>query len=216
MQPGEVVGPGNQPEEPENQPVPDSRQPTAEVPDTGAPQEAAPAANWQYTEEEGTENTSNESPVQHDPVTWTASEYIAHDKTPAWYLALAGIVAVSAVGLYFITNDFVSSIVIVVIGIAFGSFAARKPQELTYMIDSSSLRVGNKVYPYASFKSFSIVQDNGVHSITFMPLHRFMPPLNIYYDPADEEKIADALSSFLPYEERNPDYVDRIMRKVKF
>lgn len=222
MQPGEVIGPGGQlPEEPEkpedrstqdNEPAAQSS-PEPSVSETDNPQE--PSGGWEFTDEE--ESVAGAPPpVQHDTVIWTASEYISHEKNASWYLVLGVAVVLAAAATYLLTQELVSSVVIVIMGAAFGAFAARKPQELSYVLDNTALRVGPRAYPYAQFKSFTVLEEGPIHSIMLMPLQRFMPPLSIYYDPSDEDKIAEALSSYLPYEDRKQDMVDRLMRKVRF
>jgi hypothetical protein len=99
---------------------------------------------------------------------------------------------------------------------AFGALAARKPRELTYSLDDHGLQVGDKFYPYMDFRSFSVMEEGAIHSITLMPLRRLMPLLTIYYDPADEDKIVNALADMLPHEDRQHDMVERLMRRLRF
>ena len=225
MQPGEVIGPGGQPPEEPKQPISeesvrDSNESVADVSPAATESERSqpaeePASQWQFRDEESPENQST-APRQHDPVEWTASEYIAHEKGLSWYVLLGLAIVAFAAVVYGVTGELISSIVIVVMGIAFGAFAARQPQELNYSLDNDALHVGGRSYGYGQFKSFTIVDEGPIHSIMLMPLQRFMPPLSVYYAPEDEDKIANALSSYLPYEDRKQDVVDRIMRKVRF
>lgn len=218
MQPGEVVGPGTQPEKPQ-QPTTEVQPPAPEPANSVSLQDtesSEPKTTWEFSEQDDVNSVSEATPPQHEPVIWTASEYIAHDKTLSWYLILGISVVVFSIMVYIFTRETISSIVIIIMGVAFGAFAVRKPQELTYILDNTSLSVGGKPYPYSQFKSFSILQEGGIHSITLMPLQRFMPPLSIYFEPNDEDKIVDALSAYLPVEDRQQDFIDRFMKKVKF
>jgi hypothetical protein len=225
MQPGSVIGPGGQepPAQPETnapQPPVESPQPPVEVPQevesppSPEPAPEVPKAEWEFHEEAPSADTKN--PATHEPVSWTASEYVAHDKSLGWYLTLGLVIVGAAVVVYLLTKELISSVVIVIMGIAFGAFAARKPQELEYLLDNNGLKVGNRLYPYTQFKSFNVLEEESIHSIMLIPLQRFMPPLSVYYAPEDEDKIADALSSYLPFQERKPDVVDRVMRRVRF
>ena len=63
---------------------------------------------------------------------------------------------------------------------------------------------------------FLVIQEGGVESIWFTPLKRFMPMVSIYFDPEDGDKIADILSEFLPFENRELDPVDRLMHRIRF
>lgn len=230
MQPGDTINPGGRPTETpeavEVQPIeavpapapiaPAESEPTPTV--EPAPLAEAPKASdnqWQLDEEDTTP-AGRPAPPQYEPVNWTASEYIAHEKNVSWYLLLGVAVLGFSVVVFLLTKELVSSVVIVIMGTAFGAFAARKPQELNYSLDNTALHVGPRSYTYAQFKSFTMIDEGAIHSIMLMPLQRFMPPLSVYYAPEDEDKISKALSSYLPYEDRKQDYVDRIMRKVRF
>lgn len=150
-------------------------------------------------------------------VEWTASEYLANPKSGGWFMLLALASIGTGVAVYFITGgSIVSSAVIVLTGLMFGIFSARQPEVLDYAIDNTGFHVGKRFYPYGSFKSFSVIHEGALGSISLMPLKRFMPPLVIHYDPNDEDKIANTLSNYLPYEEHKPDIVDSISRRLKF
>lgn len=150
-------------------------------------------------------------------VEWTASEYIAHQKSAGWY----GLLAISSIGIaaivYFVTNgDIVSTVVVLVLGLLLGIFSARQPRELSYAIGNTGIHIGQKFYPYESFKTFSVVHDEGLGYVSLEPLRRFMPPLTIHYDPNDEDRIASTLAEYLPHEDHKPDLVDRITRRFRF
>lgn len=159
-----------------------------------------------------------QSPDPHDdaPVTWTASEFIAHQKGFEWYLGLAlGSMLLASV-VYAFTRDFVSSGMIIVVAIAFWAFAVKKPRVLQYVVDDNGITMGQKHYAFSMFKSFSIVDDGAAHSLLLMPMQRFMPSLSIYYALEDEERILSKVADHLPFEERNQDIIDRTMRRIRF
>jgi hypothetical protein len=151
-----------------------------------------------------------------DSVTWTASEFIAHDKTSSWYtLLILGTVAASGL-MYVVTKDIVSVGVVILAALIFGIYGAHKPRQLVYRVDLRGITVGGKFYPYSDFRSFSVIPEGAFSSIVFMPLKRFAAPLSIYYAPQDEDRIVGVLSEQLPYEQRRRDAVDSLMRKIRF
>ncbi len=179
-----------------------------------APQTPQPETPWQYDDQP---EASAQVPVQHrDAVHWTASEFVAHDKAFGWYLILAACTLVVAAIVYLAAQDVVAVVVIILAAIAFGIFAARKPRVLNYVIDDKGLHVEDKTYPYESFKSFSVIQDDAIHSVLLMPMKRFMPSLTIYYAPEDEPRIVDALADYLPFQPAENDFMDRLMRRIRF
>ena len=174
-------------------------------------------AGWTYTPSGGSPHASpgSTTPVG-DAVSWTASEYVAHPKNSGWYAGLIGFTLLVAVAVYLATSDIFSTIIIVVLGVIVGVFAARQPNVLEYKLDAAGIHIGQRSYAYSTFKSFSLVADGPFGHISLSPLRRFMPPLAIHYAPEDEDKIIDVLADYLPYEEPKRDIVEGISRRVRF
>jgi hypothetical protein len=228
MQPGDTISPGAQPpEKPEEdqQPQADTVPPgyvsslpqEQPAPPEKKPQIPSEESNWQFkSDDQPAAPDSPPDPPEVGSVNWTASEYVAHHKGAGWFFMLALGVALLAGFLYVVTREIVSSIVVVIIGIAFGMMAMRQPRVLSYAVDGNGLQIGQRFYPYAGFKAFSITEEGGVRSITLMPLQRFMPPISVYYEPKDEAEILGVIGAYLPNEELRNDYVERLMRKIRF
>lgn len=178
--------------------------------------EAAPT--WQFNSE--TTAPSPEAaplPQTLQPVEWTASEYIAHHKTPGWFVLLGlGVAGLSAL-VYLVTGgDKVSATVIAVAGIIFGVFGARRPRVLAYQVSSAGVQIGEKLYSYGELKSFALLDEGAMNSILLLPLKRLMPSISIYYAPEDEAKILEVLSACLPVEQRQQDPLERLMHRLRF
>ncbi|HSX36769.1 MAG TPA: hypothetical protein VLG13_01455 [Patescibacteria group bacterium] len=149
-------------------------------------------------------------------ISWTASEFVAHHKSAGWYLALAGAAIAVAALVWLATKDKISSSVVLIGAAAFGAYGARKPRQLQYSLDQQGLTIAAKHYAYRQFRSFAIVPEGAFNSIVFVPLKRFAPLTTIYYDPTDEDKIVALLSDKLPVEEREKDFIDRLMWRIRF
>lgn len=149
-------------------------------------------------------------------ISWTASEFVAHNKSPLWYGLLVLISLVVVVGIWLLTHDFITTIVIALAAAAFGAVAARQPRELAYRLDGSGLTIDQRQFTYGQFRSFAVMREGAFSSIVFMPMKRFAPLTTIYYDPSDEAKIVDLLSDRLPLEDRQHDLVDRFMWRIRF
>lgn len=205
MQPGDTIKPGDQPSQ--NKP---------EVSETPAPVQNAPEqSGWTFNSDERPEENSANNDVTPE-VSWTASEYIAHDKGTGWFMGLAAATGLATVVVYLMTQDIVTVIVVLVVAIVFGAFALRQPRVLSYKIDHSGITIADKHYPYLSFRSFAVQEEGAVDSILLIPLKRFMPGISIYFPPEQEDQIVGTLGNYLPHEDRPPDAIDRLMRKVRF
>ncbi len=231
--PGSIITPGAavSPAPPTGTPQPE--RPTEVVPPAPAPtpspepattfteplaaQPTAPAGNWNFTAESGSNSVPTgleQAPTEE--ITWTASEFIAHEKSAAWYalLGLAGVAGAAVV--YFITKDKVSTGVILLAFIAMAVFAARKPKVLQYSVNNYGVQIEQRMYALQGFKSFSVTEEGAIASIVFMPLKRFMPALTIYVAPDIEDKVVDCLSDVLPFERHRQDVVDSLLKHIRF
>ena len=149
-------------------------------------------------------------------ISWTASEFIAHQKNAAWYGALALATVAITTAVWFLTKDPIAT-GCVVIGMAiFGFYAAHKPRQQAYTIDGSGLAIGQQRYGFSDFRSFSVIQEEGAYSVQLAPLKRFATYLTVYIDPKDRDKIIDLLSSYLPMEEARPNLTDGFLRRIRF
>lgn len=150
------------------------------------------------------------------PITWSASEFIAHQKSFLWYISLGAIAIIFAALIFLLTSDKITTAVILIAAIFLGIMAARKPRTIAYRLDTKGLLVSTKLYPYSEFRSFAIVNEGAFSSIIFMPLKRFMPLLTVYYEPKDEYKIVGMLADRLPMETYKFDMVEQLLHRIRF
>ncbi len=180
---------------------------------------------WNFTNDvpaddaiDAPEDTGGQGPTAPGPdaVTWSASEYVAHQKGIGWFAGLVIADTVIAGLIYLITRDMTSTIVVAVAGIIFGAFAMRQPEVLEYAVDRRGIFIGPRFYAYSLFRSFSVMPEEPFHSILLMPQHRFTLPITVYFAPADEVRIAETIGGHLPHDERAVPMVDRLMSKIHF
>jgi hypothetical protein len=188
-----------------------------------APEQPVPSA-----EEEATWYHAEDAPAPADgqayiapldqpaDVTWTASEYIAHEKPALWYVAFVFVAALIGVVIYFVTKE----IIMVVAGLAalasFGIMASRHPRTLDYQLDDKGVHIAEKLYPYAGFKSYTLADIGSLRAIDLIPMERFKPSVTLYFPKEQEVAILNKLSVNLPFEERNLDTIERLMHRLRF
>ena len=190
-------------------------------PADNAPQEDS---GWKYNSGSPADNFSPtiDTPVygtqESDAVVeWTASEFVAHEKGVGWYMVLMLAAALISAGLYLLTRDVFSVVVVVIMALALAVASARKPRVVNYRVDESGLTAGSKFYPYRAFKSFVMPEDGGPFaSIVLMPLKRFDFPVSAFLAPDSQDKVLDSLSKHLPMERGQLDGLEKLMRQLRF
>ncbi len=175
------------------------------------------ASTWKFNKNnEQALETASTSDKQPD-ISWTALEYAHHEKNAVWYVVLAAVAAGFAVLVYFINNkSIVSPLAIIAFAIMFAVLASRKPRELEYRIDETGIFVDNKLYPYADYKSFMIVEEDELRSIWLHPIKRFNLIVPIYFQPEDEKKIVDTIANIIPIQNQKLDLISQLMHYVHF
>ncbi|MEO7364518.1 MAG: hypothetical protein ABIV43_03355 [Candidatus Saccharimonadales bacterium] len=152
----------------------------------------------------------------HEPISWTASEFIAHDKDSNWYVMLGLSTVIVAGIIYLLTRDIIATGFVLFVASLFGVYAGRQPRQLPYQLSNHGLRIGSRHYELRQFRSFSVVPEGAFSSIVLMPLQRFSPMTTIYYAPQDEDRIIDVLAAELPFVEHKHDVIERFMHRIRF
>lgn len=148
-------------------------------------------------------------------VEWEASEYIHHEKGVGWVISLV-FVAAALVALAIIFAQWTFAIVLVVMAVAFGYYALRRPKTVHYRLNSHALNVDGKEFPLTNFRAFGVVEEGAFHSIQLIPSKRFGFAVVLYVSEDEGEEVVDLLGSQLPMLKIEPDPFDALMRKLRF
>jgi len=155
-------------------------------------------------------------PTDEQSISWSASEFMHHQKSAGWYLvATLAIVFLSGIS-YLLVGDLISPVAVLVLGSLLLVAAGRKPRTIEFTVDSHGVVVGSKEYMYDEFQSFAVMQEDQVECITLYSQKRFAPEINMYFAPDDGQKIFDILSNYLPFEQREKDGIDKFLHKIRF
>ncbi|MDB5160810.1 MAG: hypothetical protein JWO96_190 [Candidatus Saccharibacteria bacterium] len=149
-------------------------------------------------------------------INWTASEYIDHQRGVLWYLILVAGTVVLAGIIYLVTKDKMATGIVVILGLIVASVARWKPQQVDYRLSAKGLHIREKFYPSSLFRSYAILHEGELSSLTFTPVKKFSPPISVFFDEQDEERIMELLGEHLPMEEGRTDRVDRLSRLLRF
>lgn len=180
---------------------------------------------WSYTSGQLMQNGEQTQPAQNDiaqtagdePIlSWTASEFIEHDKNGQWYLALAGAAIAISLIVYIFTRQIISIVLVLVMAVVFGVYGSAKPRVLTYSVTNKGLVVGNTLHPFSVIKSFSVINGGGMPYIQVLFQKRLSIPVNIYAAPEEIDIITEAIGQFVPYDQKKRDIADKLSSRIRF
>lgn len=165
---------------------------------------------------DGLTTEQTQTAVEQDSVSWTASEFLHHQKPTSWYAAVSGVSVLAGAILFLLTKDLIGPLSIVILTALLLVGAAKKPRTLDYLVDQDGVVVGNKEYAFDDFQSFNIVREDQIESIALIPHKRLKPAVSLYFSPDDAQKIFDVISEHLPFEKREQDPIDKFLHKIRF
>jgi hypothetical protein len=188
-------------------------------------EDTAQNAQWSYTSGELMQSGEQTQPTQepvpqgaaNEPIlSWTASEFIEHDKSTGWYLTLGiGSVVVSIL-VYLITKQIMSIVLVILMAIVFAIYGSAKPRTLSYTVSSSGLTVGNAFHPFNTIKSFSVINEEGMPYIQVLFQKRLSVPVTIYAAPEEIDTITEVIGKFVPYDQKKRDIADKLSSRIRF
>jgi hypothetical protein len=173
---------------------------------------------WQYNSGELTGDQAQQplGPVDEASISWTASEFIEHDKSLSWYTLLAVVAVVLSAVLFFITREVLSVIAVIMMALVFGVYGSAKPKTRTYVVDNEGLMVDDKRYDFSNMKSFSIIEEGPLPYIQILLRQRFSIAVTVYTDPNQIEQIAEYIGQHVPYDQKKRDFTDALSSKIRF
>ena len=184
-------------------------------------EETTQNAQWSYTSGqlmgEGEQNIP-EATANNDEIliSWTASEFVEHDKNSSWYLALAGVAVLISIIVYLFTRQIVSIVLVLIMAVVFGVYGSAKPRVLNYSISARGLTVGNTTHTFDTIKSFSVINEGGMPYIQVLFQKRLSIPVTIYAAPDEIDTIAEAIGQFVPYDQKKRDIADKLSSRIRF
>ncbi|PID32984.1 hypothetical protein CR969_03190 [Candidatus Saccharibacteria bacterium] len=150
-----------------------------------------------------------------EPITWNHPDGPVVHRGTLWYV-LFGVTTLGFILLaIFVFKSITFAILVPIMAVAVITLLIRPPQNINYAISPKGIYIADKLYDFSEFKAFGVVEHQGQHSISLLPIKRFSPELTIYF-PADKgEKIVDMLGARLPMQEVKLDLLEKIIHLIK-
>jgi len=146
-------------------------------------------------------------------IQWKAYEHTHSDKDSDWFWAL-GIIAVSSALVAILFKNFLFALLILVGSFTLALLSARAPRELTFALTSRGVLIDKSLFPYQMLISFWIRDRDGDNPTLIIDAKRFMTPHIIApLEAADVEAIHEYLLDYLPEEELEEPFAQRILEK---
>jgi hypothetical protein len=165
----------------------------------------------QMIDEQATEPSEDDQAA----LRWQAPEYINQDKSSRWFI-MFGVVVLALMDVsIFVIQAVTFTILIPVMAAALFVYMRRPAQIVDYTVSRKGVHIDDKLYTYDMFRSFSVVSHAGSHSVVLVPRKRFQMAVTAYFPEEVGEPLVDMLAARLPMQTRTPDFLDKLLARLR-
>jgi len=150
-----------------------------------------------------------------DKIEWTAPEYKHEDKSMDFLWAI-GVVTIVVFGLAIWKQNYLFSIFILISGASLVLFSVRRPQDITYKIETGGLTLGKDYYEWKKIKGFHVKKKEDA-AVLLIEIDKYMLP--VYTLPLPIELIQntkESLAKIIPDIELEESKSMKFMEKLGF
>lgn len=134
--------------------------------------------------------------AKKEPVEWITIEHAYYEKSNDWFW-IVGIIGITAALLAIILGNLLFAVLIVIAAATVIIRGGKIPNLILIKLGPSGVRIGEKLYPYQSFKSFSIDEEDELPILTLVPKGFAITQLRFPIEEVDLETVRDYLLDHL-------------------
>ena len=173
--------------------------------------EMQPEESAEDVAEQPTEVTDEDTAL----LRWQAAEYIDHDRTTGWYIALGVVCIILIILAVVLMKSWTFAILVPVMAAALVVYTRRPPAVIDYTLSRKGLYINERLYPYDSFRAFSVSSHNGHNVANLIPRKRFQLAQTIHFPEEVGESLVDMLAARMPMQDAKRDIFDRITSRLR-
>ncbi|MBM3255929.1 MAG: hypothetical protein FJZ04_00445 [Candidatus Moranbacteria bacterium] len=147
---------------------------------------------------------------------WKAKEFPFYKKSKGWFFA-GGIIFFLLVGYFTYSKQLITALTFLLLGLTIYLFSFKKPREIDCVITYQSISVDDTIYPFKELISFwTFYEPPDFKVISLKHKKPYLPYIQIPLGNEDPMKIRRVLLKYLPEEEQEEPFSDRLARIIRF
>ena len=161
-------------------------------------------------------NSKNKNLKNLEKIEWQAPEYEFHEKSPDWFWTL-GIITLALFLSAVLLHSLLFGFLILLAGFSLALFGARKPNIVSFKIDTRGIHIENRIYPYENLKCFWLDYKPPYKKELIVESKKtLMPHIAIMTGESDPVKIRNYLLQFLKEEKIEEPLTSSVARLLGF
>lgn len=158
------------------------------------------------------------SPKGHERVvfSWTAPEYIQHQKGPRWYVG-AAVLLLLLLGWGFYSGNWTMVVALIVFAVVYQYLHAYHPPKETHIkISELGISVGDMFYAFSHIQAFWIIYQHGLKTLNVRVSKNLFSDIIIQLGEQDPVEVRQYLVGQIPeWEGKEEKLSDLILRLLK-
>ena len=143
-------------------------------------------------------------------------EFPFYQKSKGWMLA-GGIIFFLLVGYFTYAKQLITALTFLLLGLTIYIFSFKKPRQVDCNITYQSLEVDDTIYPFKELVSFWIFYEPPNFKVISLKHKKpYLPYIQIPLGDADPMEVRRILLKYLPEEEQDEPFSDKLARIIRF
>ena len=138
-------------------------------------------------------NMNDETQVKS--ISWQAYEHEHYEKSKDWYWSLGILITTGSI-LSIIFGNYIFGVLLIVMGVTLAVVGARHPNLVDFELNKLGVKIGNKLFPYATLEYFWVQDNEGkdrYSQLLIKSRKAVMPLIIIPIDGVESEDVRDYL-----------------------
>mgnify|MGYP001584056795 CR=1 FL=1 len=150
-----------------------------------------------------------------DKLEWQAYEFEQPQRQASWFVSL-WILAAALVVVAVILKSYLLAVFIIIAAGVLNIYALKEPHQYTFILDSETLKIGDKEHALSDFRSFWIFERESGNVLSLEGKNLLNLHLEIPLAETSPEAVRNTISPAVPEKEREESTIDVLARRLKF
>ncbi len=159
--------------------------------------------------------TTTQADAERPILAWQAKEFEEFNRNRRWYVIALVAGVLLAVGALVLQQWLVAAVFALATYVVV-RHADDKPRVLSIAISKLGVEVGGTFHPYSELKTYWIIYNPPVKTLTLQGTNRFKPLIKVHLEDVDPLAIQNVLKDHLPEQpKQTEDFIDKFSRWIR-
>ena len=155
--------------------------------------------------------------IKINTIEWSAPEYTHKERGNDWFWGL-GLITIVACGIAIWLHSYVFAVFLAISGCCLIMFTMRRPQDVTFIVETKGLTMGRDLHLWKDLKSFNVKNNekDAYAKLLILTSKYFLPIYTIPFPKEKVDEVKETLLKVIPRSEIDESKSMVFMEKLGF